>query len=197
MSVEHQEPTRCPVFIPEPGAIVQTGATVVDGSTRDFTENRLLIVTADGSPLRRKIAIFGYDQQNRWISAPYQDYPAGTAGLRPDQAYFDLTFRSGASGPTAQMSISYTDAVNASISGPSIVQPSGTYTWSASISSGLAPFRYRWYRDWELVGTGFSYTGLAGGDTTLLRLDVIDARGEVDSHTKRILVNYCEGARVC
>lgn len=197
LRVEHQEPTKCPVWIPSAGATLQTGATIVDGSTRDFTTSRLLVVNTNGSPVSTRTAVFGYDAQYRWIAASYVNYPAGTAALGPDRAYFDLTFLSGAPGPSAEMRVSYTDAVSATISGPSIVQPSGTYTWSANIISGQPPFQYQWYRDWELVSTGSSYTGPAGGDTTYFRLDVIDSRGEVDSHSKRVLVNYCGGARVC
>lgn len=198
LNVEHEEPTRCPVFITEPGATVQTGATVVDGGVRNFTDNRLLLVDANGSPITVKNTVFGYDESGRWVSVSYVFYAAGRADLRPDDAYYDLTFNGGAPGPTAHMSISYTDAVSASINGPGIVQQSGTYTWSASVATGVPPYTYRWYRNWTLAATGSSYTARAGGDTILLRLDVRDARGEVDSYSRRVLVNQCsDGARVC
>lgn len=178
--------------------MLQTGATIVDGGVRNFTDNRLLLVDANGSPITVKNTIFGYDESGRWVSAAYVFYAAGRANLRPDDAYYDLTFNGGAPGPTARMSIFYTDALVANINGPGYVQASGTYTWSASIATGVPPYTYRWYRNWSLVGTGSSYSVRAGGDTIHLRLDVVDSRGEVDSHTRRVLVNYCsDGARVC
>jgi hypothetical protein len=197
LSVEHQEPKMCPVFIPSPGSRLETGAAVVDGGERDFVENRLIVQDAARVYVTGKIGIFGRDAQGRWISANYVGYPAGRAGLGPDDVYFDLSFNGGGAGPSAHMKVSYTDAVSASISGPGIVLPGGSYTWSASIRSGQPPFQYRWYRNWNMVGTGSSYTGAGGGDTTLLRVDVIDARGEVDSHSRRVITNYCDGARIC
>lgn len=197
LSVEHQEPKMCPAFIPSPGSTLETGAVVVDGGSRDFVENRLFVQDATGTPVASKRGIFGTDAQGRWISPNYVSYPAGRAGLSPDDVYFDLTFNGGGTGPSAHMKVSYTDAVSASITGPAIVLPGGSYTWSASIRAGQPPFQYRWYRNWTLVGTGSSYSSPGGGDTTLLRVDVIDARGEVDSHSRRVLTNYCGGARIC
>lgn len=197
LSVEHEEPARCPAFVPQPGAPLETGAVVVDGSNRDFSENRLLVLAANGQPVQRKIGVFGLDANQRWISSTFVGYSAGRADLRPDDVYFDLSFRDGSAGPSAHMKISYKDAVSTSISGPAFVEPGKTYTWSATISRGVGPYQYRWYRNWTLVGTGASYTGGGSGDTTHLRVDVTDSRGEVDSDARRVMPMTCGTQRFC
>lgn len=197
LAVEHEEPTRCPVFIPEPGTVLETGATIVDGGVRNFIESRVLVQDANGAGVVAETAIFGLDRYNRWIAASYVYFPAGRAALRPDDVYYDLTFNGGSPGPSAHMKISYTDAVVTSISGPGFVEPGKSYTWSASISRGVGPYKYKWYRNWNLVGTGASYTGGGGGDTTYLRVDVIDSRGEVDSDGHRVIPMTCGTQRFC
>lgn len=199
LQLEHVEPAVCPVFVAEPGARLVTGATVVDGGMlREMASTQLVVWDANVQYLNDAQVQFREDVGRRWIAPTEVSYPAGRLDLRPDIADYDLFLRDGSRGPWAEMRISYTDALVASISGPGIVQERGTYTWSASISTGLPPYTYRWYRDWELVGTQSTYTGLAGGDTLHLRLDVRDARGEVDSHSRNVLVNRCkDGARVC
>jgi hypothetical protein len=199
LSLEHTEPSGCPVFIGQPGVELETGATVVDGGMlRDMERTQLVVFDANGAFLNGETVYFGEDVDRRWIAPTDVRYPAGRVDLRPDIADFDLFLRNGSRGPWAEMRISYTDALVASINGPGIVQQSGTYTWSASVATGAPPYTYRWYRNWTLAATGSSYTARAGGDTILLRLDVRDARGEVDSYSRRVLVNQCsDGARVC
>jgi hypothetical protein len=198
LSVEHEEPARCPVFIPAAGTILKTGATIVDGGMPDFKQSLLLIQDARGNGIAAKRTDFKYDRYDRWASESYVYYPAGQANLGPDHAHLHLTFQSGADGPAAYMAISYTNALVASISGTTVIQPDEPqiHTWSAKITQGVPPYQYRWYRDWELVSTSSSYSDI-GADSMLLRLDVIDARGEVDSYSKVVVVNTCGGEYLC
>jgi hypothetical protein len=163
---------------------------------REMDKGQLVVWDANDAYLNSATSFFQTDSQGQWSAPLDVSYSAGRVDFRPDIANYDLFLRNGDRGPWAEMRNSYTNRVVASISGP-IVEPGASYTWSASISSGQAPFQFRWYVDWDLVGTEASYTGPAPGDTTLIRLDVTDARGEVDSHTKRVVVNYCDGAKVC
>jgi hypothetical protein len=198
LRLSHVEPAGCPVFITQPGTRQVTGATVVDGGMlREMERAQLVVWDANRTHVNSATAPFRENADNEWVAPMDVSYSAGRVDLRADIADYDLFLRNGNPGPWAEMRISYTDRVVASISGPSIVVPGATHTWSASVTSGQAPFQYRWYVDWDLVGSDASYTGPAPGDTTLIRLDVTDARGEVDSHTKRVVVDYCDGAKVC
>lgn len=56
---------------------------------------------------------------------------------------------------------------------------SGVYgTWSAVVSSGVAPFSYRWYLDGTLVGAASTYSVQAGGGSFTLDVEVTDDTGE-------------------
>ncbi|MEW5927550.1 MAG: hypothetical protein AB1941_08695 [Gemmatimonadota bacterium] len=126
-------------------------------------------------------------------------YSAGGDNFSPDRAFFRLVHKGGTPGPDATMRITYTSAVSASISGPGAVNDGAQVTYSANVTTGQPPFTYRWYRGWELVGTGASYTDVWQGSGNVdLRLDVIDARGEADSDQRDIAISPCPfGERTC
>lgn len=164
---------------------------------REMERSNLVVFDANSQPINGEVVYFGEEIDGRWIAPTDVDYYAGRVDLRPDLVAFDLFLRNGSQGPWAEMQISYTSRVVASISGPAFVNPSSTYTWSASITQGVGPYQYRWYRNWNLVGTGPSYTGGGGGDTTYLRLDVVDSRGEVDSDARKAMPMTCGTQRFC
>jgi hypothetical protein len=197
LDLTHTDPTYCPVFIAGPGTVMRTSATLVDRGSRDFVESRLLVTNARNEPQAAIKGVFGWDEHGQWAAQPTVRYPAGTAGLAPDNALLDVYFLNLSPGPFAHMRISYTDRLIASISGLSSIQPNANYTWHANVTHGEPPFTYRWYRDWELVSTDASYSGPAGWGEWPLRLDVYDARGEATSRTRVIRVSECGAARVC
>lgn len=193
----HTEPTHCPVYIPSAGTVMRTSASLIDGGSRDFLNTRLLVTNGANEPQVKTNGVFGWDDQGRWVAQPTVRYPAGTAGLAPDNALLDVYFQNGSPGPFAHMRIPYTDRLIASILGHASVQPHSTYTWRANVTTGQPPFTYRWYRDWDLVSTDDTYSGPAGWGEWHLRLDVHDARGEAVSTTRWIRVAECGDARVC
>lgn len=97
------------------------------------------------------------------------------------------------------MTITYTNRVQAGIGGPSLVSSGSSVTYTANVTAGTPPFQYRWYLDWDSVGTESAYTPtLTGGGEVELRLDVTDARGEAASRVKVITINECpDGGKVC
>ncbi len=192
LSVEHTEPATCPVYIPAPGTQKRTGATIVDGGDREYGAAEVRVRDAAGGPLDGRRSSFGWDSNNRWVAQPYVDYLAGTLDLRPDIGRFQLYDFGGAAGPWAEMQITYTDRVKMAVQGPGAVASGSTVTYSADITAGSAPFTYRWYLDWELVGTESSYTTTLSGDGKVeLRLDVFDDRGESDSDLIEVWVSSC------
>lgn len=200
LDLEHTLPEKCPVFLSTPGLIQRTGATVVDGGTAEFYESYLNVRDFSGDPVGLKYQFFGSDASGRWVAPIFAEYQAGRDALSPDKATFRLTYLpNGTPGPDATMHVTYTNAVIANVSGPGTILVGSSQTFTADVTAGQAPFTYQWYRDWELVGTGQSYTGTfdVGGQVDL-RLDVIDARGEVDSGAKSVIVSSCmDGSRTC
>lgn len=200
LNLEHVLPDECPVFLTTPGVFKETGATVVDGGIPEFMEAFLNVSDFSGDAVGNTFVIFDRDVDGRWASPIYVSYFAGQDDLAPDKAFFRLTYLpGGVPGPEATMHISYTNAVIANISGPGLLSVGSSATYTASLSAGQAPFTYAWYRDWELVSTSNSYTGDFDVEGEVyLRLDVTDARGEVDSSSKTVRVNPCtDGAKVC
>ena len=187
---EHTEPRQCPVFITGP-TVLETGATFVDSYDRNVNEAFLLVRNAAGQPKTQgKTVIFGTDQRGRWVAPIYEEYAAGTSFLQPDRALFDL-YADNTLMADADMTITYSDAVQAVISGPSGIAEGETHTWTASVQQGVAPFTYRWYLDWDLISTDASITLNGGAQDMELRLDVTDARGEAVSASSYVTVTHC------
>lgn len=200
LNLEHTLPNQCPVFLTIPGTLLETGATVVDGESVQFSATYLNVRDASGDLVGTNTNRFTYDDDGRWVAPILASYFAGRDDLAPDRALFRLTYAgTGVPGPEATMHISYTDRVIANISGPGLLSLGSSATYSAKVTSGLAPFTYAWYRDWELVSTSISYTADFDVEGEVhLRLDVTDARGEVDSSSRTVTVNPCsDGAKVC
>jgi hypothetical protein len=199
LNVDHTEPDKCPVYIPEPGTIKTTGAIVFDGGAEEF-ESAFLDVkdfSGDnvGGPIRPD---FQRTSEGRWAAPVYVDYKAGQDALAPDKANFQLVYKGVLPGPKATMTITYRSDVLVSISGPGVVASGTSETYRASPDGGEAPFTYEWYRDWELVSTSDSYTDIFDGDgSVFLRLDVIDARGMAASTFLDIWVSSCLPQVVC
>lgn len=199
LDLEHTLPERCPVFILSAGQQRQTGALVIDGGTPEFEETYLNVRDFSGDPVGFSFTRFTYSTDGRWSTPLYADFAAGRDTFSPDRAFFRLVYKGGNPGPDATMRITYTNAVSASISGPGMVNDGVQVTYSANVTTGQPPFTYRWYRGWELVGTGASYTDVWRGSGSVdLRLDVIDARGEADSDQRNIAISPCPfGERTC
>ena len=193
LSLEHTEPRTCPYFLDAPGSPVTTGGTIVDGGiSRDAFAADLQVVSSSNE-LRNEIrSFFKSDGSGNWFAGVYVEYRAGLPGLAPDVVGVDVVQENEFHLGSARMRITYTDAVQAEISGPAMVWNGESHTWTATVMQGVAPFTYRWYRDWELVETGASHTDTGSGSDMTLRLDVVDARGEADSHTVTVLGNACD-----
>lgn len=193
LSLEHSEPRTCPYFLDAPGSPVTTGARIVDGGLSKDAFLADLRVVSSSNELRNETSGFFRDAAGgRWAAELYVSYRAGLPGLAPDVAEFDVFQENDFHLGSARMRITYTDAVQAEISGPAMVWSGESYTWTAAVRQGVAPFTFRWYRDWELVETGPSYTEESLGSDMTLRLDVVDARGEADSHTITVRGNACD-----
>lgn len=75
----------------------------------------------------------------------------------------------------------------AAISGPSTVGANQNNTWTANVTSGIAPYTYKWYKDGSQIGTAQSMTTM-GTYNFVIKLEVTDAYGQVSSVTKNITV---------
>jgi hypothetical protein len=194
LEMEHSEPRQCPVFLTQPQTLI-TGATFVDGGiSRDATDASGYVKSGAGDIVGSKTVIFGADDSGAWIAPVYMSYLAGSGGgLAPDVASFEL-YQQSLLLAYADMRIIYSDAVQASLSGPAYTLTSQTYTWSANVTQGVPPFTYRWYRDWELISTASSIS-TTGADMHL-RLDVIDSRGHGVSDVMRVISSECTGSEL-
>lgn len=198
--LEHTEPEDCPIYVPHSGAVRETGAVIVDRGNRDGQSSFLHVTDANGYTVAYVDDPFWWDAYDRWTAATYPSYSAGRVELRPDQAHYFVGLRySSGTLPEAWMTLTYTDRVLASISGPGMVSSGSGATYTAKVTTGSAPFRYRWYLDWDSVGSGSSYTTTFWeGGRSELRLDVIDSRGEAASTLKLVTINECtDGQKVC
>jgi hypothetical protein len=70
---------------------------------------------------------------------------------------------------------------SAVIWGPTAPPENTVCQWSANVKGGRPPFTYQWQRDFDVVGTGSTYSANAGieGDYFSLTLTVIDAGSNV------------------
>jgi hypothetical protein len=193
LSLEQQTPGDCPVLIGRDSVRLEAGGVVNASQERDLRTALLAIRNSDGRVVGGVERPFESDPNGRWIAAVYTNYWAGTIPLLPDAARFQLYYANQQIGPFATVTITYTDQVRVSISGPGVVQSGSMATWTADIGSGQAPFTYYWYADGLEVGNGESYTAHIGASGWLdLRLDVFDADGHAGSTHDRILINECE-----
>ncbi|MFA0960231.1 M12 family metallopeptidase [Roseivirga sp. BDSF3-8] len=78
------------------------------------------------------------------------------------------------------------EPMSATISGPAKGDNSGTYTWSASVRKGTAPFTYLWKYSYDGISYNTTWSTSASNTTNLpldrdlyLKLTVTDANGEV------------------
>jgi hypothetical protein len=189
--LQHTEPSTCPVYIPSAGATRTSGGTVVDPSPRDAEFVTLQILDNRGVGVGSTAELFVQVDED-WEARLMVSYPAGRVELKPDKATF-LAWIGGSPLAAADMTITYTDRVRVVIRGPGTVLSGSTATWTADVTAGEPPFTYRWYRDWELVGTEAAYSEEAGGEGRVgLRLDVYDSRGEATSMSKSVYVTGCQ-----
>lgn len=196
LHLEHVDPSSCPRFLEFPGQLLSTGADVVDDFPVEMEGSFLQVLTQQDRSVGSEIVGFG-SFGGRWVAQHNVLYQAGTLDGAPDIAKYDLAPLSGRIGPRAEMTITYSSDVVATISGPAAIPDVGAYTWTASVSQGVPPFTYRWYRDWEPVGSEASYTDEGGAAAEMeLRLDVHDARGYAASSTRRVTVTHCEGTEL-
>ena len=188
----HTEPTTCPVFLVNPGDVKTTGG-VVEDHLAQATDTYLTVKDYFGAAVGFDHASFQSDFNGNWSAGISTSYPAGRQSGQPDHARFDV-FGFGSLHEWGDMTITYTNQVQASISGPASVFSGGSGSWTANVTTGQPPFTYHWSWEWEPVGTDPSYTGSMNGEGyQKLRLDVYDARGYAASVTRRIYVSPCGG----
>lgn len=95
------------------------------------------------------------------------------------------------------VSISPAADPSASISSPSLILPSTTCSWTASVSGGTSPITYVWSvtaGSPSGSGSGNTWTGSATGNFTL-KVSVTDADGRKSSATRSVTV--LPGAPAC
>lgn len=84
--MDHTEPTRCPVYIPAPGTVRETGAVVIDKGDRDGSSSFLQVKDNAGTGLNATSDIFSYDSYSRWSTQLRLSYPAGRLEMKPMRA---------------------------------------------------------------------------------------------------------------
>jgi hypothetical protein len=94
----------------------------------------------------------------------------------------------------------FADALTVTTSGPSSVMVRGYnavgVTWSASASSGVAPYTYNWYRNSTFLASGQNFHAtICGGNedgSEILALTVVatDSIGQTGTATHNTTVNY-------
>ena len=114
-------------------------------------------------------------------------------GACTDQPLSPRPTPAGADAPSLAVGLTASDLA-VTITGPTVLQSEGSYTWYANVSGGSAPYTYQWERrnsgstTWSAVigGTGSSWTRsfFSGSNTFDLRVTVTSAGGTaVDTHT--------------
>ncbi|HEX8691218.1 MAG TPA: hypothetical protein VF746_02160 [Longimicrobium sp.] len=190
--LQHTDPSTCPVYLSSPGVTRTAGGVIVDPSPRDADVGTLQINDSRGIGVQTAVGDFQDAGNGTWEARLTLSYSAGRVDLKPDKATFLAWLRSNVLA-AADMTITYTDQVRVTIGGPGTVLSGSTATWTADVTAGEPPFTYRWYRDWELVGTEAAYSEEVGGEGRVeLRLDVYDSRGEATSLSKSVYVTGCQ-----
>ncbi|HEX2092729.1 MAG TPA: hypothetical protein VHG28_10020 [Longimicrobiaceae bacterium] len=183
LALHHQEPKQCPVTFRYRSSTFETGGWITDNGTRNFTFAELVVRNSDNVQVKWTANSFYESVDQKWETNLFVNYPAatGAAGVSGfDRSIFRMTqWVSGQSGtlPSAEIKISYRSDMTASISGNATPQPYETGTWTASISGGVGPYEYSWYRDGAYVGSGESYTASVGNSRFPLEVHVTDSQG--------------------
>lgn len=80
--------------------------------------------------------------------------------------------------------------LTATIDGPGTIGPSAQCTWYGIYSGGQPPYSLEWRRDWAVVGSGPSYTVVAGGFADFqLHFQVTDGVGRTVTAWKNITID--------
>jgi hypothetical protein len=89
--------------------------------------------------------------------------------------------------------------VEANITGPGIINEADGGQWTASARGGTGTYTYDWYVNDYWVHSGAVFEGSPQAGLHMLRVDVQDSAGELDTHLKPVRVErVCtDGARVC
>jgi hypothetical protein len=176
-------PSHCPVPLGTIGEWKRAGARVFDYGNRDFLYAEARV--ADSELITRGSQVVRFSDYGEYsLAQPTTVYQAAVAGgfaqiqNRYDYGWFYATNSAmgGFSGdPFGQIRITYTPtAMTNLIAGSSIPPRSATATWQASVSGGVPPYSFYWYRDSALVGTSQYYSGLTGNTNFDLRSIVVD-----------------------
>jgi hypothetical protein len=189
LGLEHQRPHSCPVLVGADPVRLEAGGVVDATNETSITRTVLAVQNRAGDVVGGRETAFRWNPENRWVAEVNASYQANTIRYTPDAARFQL-YRGSTQGPSAIMTITYASQVMVNLLGPDAVVRGGSGTWHADVTSGTPPFQYYWYRDWNLVGYGSSYTADAGeGSLIDLRVDVFDAEGHAASATKQVSVH--------
>lgn len=116
------------------------------------------------------------------------------AGALGDPQYFGAGFVNALKAVRDPPPPPYTP-ISASIWGPRSVKPNVYCTWSATVSGGHPPYRYKWYQGTTPVGTQSWIELYTGIFSFYLTLDVGDAWNEHSG--QQIWVTNTTSARVC
>lgn len=116
----------------------------------------------------------------------YKDENTGTVSTN------DVARKLRTEASVVEIFLPYTPPLSVYISGPTKGYNSGTYTWSANVSSGVSPYSYVWHYSLD----GYNYTGTLGTSSSItaplpldndlfLRVTVTSSDGQtaVDYHT--------------
>lgn len=180
-------PADCPVPISSAHEKKRAGATVLDYGYSDFRYAEVYMENSDRRFLVSRVFQFVVAGSNSTHTAarPSTDYPAATGGYgggldrAHDYGQFWVTnSTNGHAGwePFGEIKITYRQsALAARLDGPEIPSSNSVGTWKAAVQSGVAPYRYSWYRDGVQVSTDSLYSANVGTNSFSLRTEVIDA----------------------
>lgn len=173
-------PANCPVPIGQRGERKRAGARIVDGGAADFAFAEVVVRNSDGVGVAIDFDAFVPADGGR-IAEPGTEYSAAMGSIVDlDRAYDYGFFRAlrdygDAGGPYGELKITYVRSAMANvIDGTPIPPRNSTATWRATVTGGVPPYSYYWYRDGMLVGTSELYTGDTGTDNFALRAAVVD-----------------------
>lgn len=169
--IEHDIGWKCPVSISQQGQRLGLSGTVVDRGFRDGGKSGLAVYDHQGILLDDDFQLFQWDVNGRWVALHYVEFPANTGG-GADLLYYvpDASY--------AKVWLEYNQFFHTSIAGTATPEIYTRQVWTADPTGGTAPYSYRWYREWDLVGSESSYSAFIDSPADFqIRLEMIDANG--------------------
>jgi hypothetical protein len=187
LEYELEIPQNCPVPQGQSGEAKVAAAFIYDYGYKDFTYGHVVIRNKDLQYVLNRVHYFSFEGTDRYGNSvhrhtafPQARYPASTAGyLTTDFGDFiasnSPSFLGNPGDPFGRVKITYEPSdMMVAVQGNSIPLSNQSTTWTASVTGGVAPHSYAWYRDGAYMGAASVYTG-SGTRDFILRAQVTDA----------------------